>query len=102
VPSAASTLIERSKLAGMNIQDVTEEDLEFFKNLTYLDISDIRVHMHQLINLVALRVSSTFSTTPWTSSTFRWGASPACTPCIFLSIRFHRVICETWACFQSS
>ena len=33
----------RSKLAGMNINDVTDEDLEFFKNLTYLDISDNRV-----------------------------------------------------------
>ena len=45
----------RSKLAGMNINDVTEEDLEFFKNLTYLDISDNRVHMHQLMNLSALQ-----------------------------------------------
>ena len=45
----------RSKLAGMNISDVTEEDLEFFKNLTYLDISDNRVNMHQLMNLVALQ-----------------------------------------------
>ena len=44
----------RSKLAGMNINDVTEEDLEFFKNLTYLDISDNRVQMHQLMNLHAL------------------------------------------------
>lgn len=39
----------------MNINDVTEEDLEFFKNLTYLDISDNRVNMHQLMNLVALQ-----------------------------------------------
>ena len=30
----------RSKLASMNIVEVTEEDLEYFKNLTYLDISD--------------------------------------------------------------
>ena len=35
----------RSKLAGMNINDVTEEDLEFFKCLTYLDISDNRVQL---------------------------------------------------------
>ena len=39
----------------MNINDVTEEDLEFFKNLTYLDISDNRVQLHQLMNLVALQ-----------------------------------------------
>ena len=39
----------------MNINDVTEEDLEFFKNLTYLDISDNRVHMHQLQNLTSLQ-----------------------------------------------
>lgn len=45
----------RSKLASMNINDVTEEDLEFFKNLTYLDISDNRVNMHQLMNLTALQ-----------------------------------------------
>ena len=45
----------RSKLASMNINDVTEEDLEFFKNLTYLDISDNRVQMHQLMNLVSLQ-----------------------------------------------
>ena len=45
----------RSKLASMNITDVTEEDLEFFKNLTYLDISDNRVQMHQLLNLVSLQ-----------------------------------------------
>mmetsp|Transcript_37165 Transcript_37165/g.48891 ORF Transcript_37165/g.48891 Transcript_37165/m.48891 type:complete len:80 (-) Transcript_37165:2342-2581(-) len=45
----------RSKLAGMNINDVTEEDLEFFKNLTFLDISDNRVNMHQLMNLAALQ-----------------------------------------------
>ncbi len=45
----------RSKLASMNINDVTEEDLEFFKNLTYLDISDNRVNMSQLLNLVSLQ-----------------------------------------------
>jgi hypothetical protein len=30
----------RSKLAGENIVDVREEDLIYFKNLTYLDVSD--------------------------------------------------------------
>ena len=39
----------------MNITDVTEEDLEFFKNLTFLDISDNRVQLHQLMNLTALQ-----------------------------------------------
>ena len=39
----------------MNINDVTEEDLEFFKNLTFLDISDNRVQLHQLANLVSLQ-----------------------------------------------
>ena len=38
----------------MNITDVTEEDLEFFKNLTFLDISDKHVDMHKLANLTAL------------------------------------------------
>ena len=45
----------RSRLASMNIIEVTEEDLEFFKNLTFLDISDNRVQMHQLQNLVSLQ-----------------------------------------------
>ena len=44
----------RSKLAGENIDDVTEEDLDFFKNLAYLDISDNHVKMHMLANLQAL------------------------------------------------
>ena len=33
----------RSKLSSMNITEVVEEDLEFFKKLTYLDISDNNV-----------------------------------------------------------
>ena len=41
----------RSKLASMNIVEVTEEDLEYFKNLTYLDISDNQIYMHNLMNL---------------------------------------------------
>ena len=45
----------RSKLASMNIVEVTEEDLEFFKNLTYLDISDNTIYMHNLMNLVSLQ-----------------------------------------------
>ena len=45
----------RSKLASMNIVEVTEEDLEFFKNLTYLDISDNNIYMHNLMNLVSLQ-----------------------------------------------
>jgi len=39
----------------MNITDVTGEDLEFFKNLTFLDLSDNSVQMHQLMNLSALQ-----------------------------------------------
>lgn len=39
----------------MNINDVTEEDLNFFENLTYLDISDNNVQMHQLMSLTALQ-----------------------------------------------
>ena len=38
----------------MNITEVVEEDLEFFKKLTYLDISDNKVYMHQLLNLTGL------------------------------------------------
>ena len=38
----------------MNINSVVEEDLEFFKKLTYLDISDNQVQMHQLLNLTGL------------------------------------------------
>ena len=45
----------RSKLASMNIVEVTEEDLEYFKNLTYLDISDNQVYMHNLMNLTNLQ-----------------------------------------------
>jgi hypothetical protein len=44
----------RSKLTGMNIVDVREEDLVYFKDLKYLDLSENSVHLHQLVNLVAL------------------------------------------------
>ena len=33
---------------------MTDEDLEFFKNLTFLDLSDNSVQMHMLYNLTAL------------------------------------------------
>ena len=35
----------RSKLASENIVDVREEDLVYFKNLTYLDISDNAIYI---------------------------------------------------------
>lgn len=38
----------------MNIVDVREEDLVYFKDLKYLDLSENSVHLHQLVNLVAL------------------------------------------------
>ena len=46
----------RSKLSSENIVDVREEDLVYFKNLTYLDISDNSVNIESLINLVNLEV----------------------------------------------
>lgn len=36
----------RSKVSAQGIVDVREEDLLYFKNLTYLDISDNRVYMY--------------------------------------------------------
>lgn len=44
----------RSKLSGENIVDVREEDLVYFKNLIFLDISDNHVQIEQLVNLVNL------------------------------------------------
>ena len=44
----------RSKLAGENIDDVREEDLVYFKNLIYLDVSDNNINLAQLTNLVNL------------------------------------------------
>jgi hypothetical protein len=44
----------RSKLAGENIVDVREEDLVYFKNLVFLDVSDNSVYLEQLMNLVSL------------------------------------------------
>jgi Leucine-rich repeat (LRR) protein len=44
----------RSKLNSENITEVQEEDLDFFKNLTYLDLSDNCIKMHTLANLSSL------------------------------------------------
>jgi len=44
----------RSKMAGMKIVDVREEDLVYFKNLQYIDLSENHVNLHQLVNLVSL------------------------------------------------
>jgi len=41
----------RSKMASENIIDVREEDLIYFKNLIFLDISDNQVYLEQLQNL---------------------------------------------------
>jgi hypothetical protein len=45
----------KSKLVGENIVEVEEGDLLFFQNLTYLNLSENRVRMEQLVNLKALR-----------------------------------------------
>ncbi len=44
----------RSKLSGENIVDVREEDLIYFKNLNFLDVSDNAIYMEALMNLVNL------------------------------------------------
>ena len=44
----------RSKLVDQNILEVVEEDLCYFQNLTFLDISDNRVKVEQLANLTNL------------------------------------------------
>jgi len=36
----------RSKLSGMSIVDVREEDLTYFKNLQYLDLSENHLNLH--------------------------------------------------------
>ena len=41
----------RSKLSSQSIIEVREEDLIYFKNLTYLDLSDNAVQMASLKNL---------------------------------------------------
>lgn len=44
----------RSKLSGENIVDVREEDLVYFKNLNFLDVSDNSIYLEQLVNLINL------------------------------------------------
>lgn len=41
----------KSKVSGMNITDVVEDDLIYFKNLLFLDISDNEIWIEQLWNL---------------------------------------------------
>lgn len=45
----------KSKLVGENIVEVEEGDLLFFQNLTYLNLSENRIRLEQLVNLKALR-----------------------------------------------
>lgn len=45
----------KSRLSGENIVDVEQEDLLFFPNLAYLNISENRVRFEQLANLKGLR-----------------------------------------------
>ena len=44
----------RSKLIDQNILEVVEEDLNYFQNLTFLDVSDNRIRVEQLANLTNL------------------------------------------------
>lgn len=44
----------RSKLSGQNFVEVIEEDLGYFQNLTYLDLSDNKIRIEQLANLYNL------------------------------------------------
>ena len=44
----------RSKLSSQNIIEVREEDLIYFKNLTFLDLSDNSVAMSSLKNLTCI------------------------------------------------
>ena len=41
----------KSKLSGQALEDVVEEDLTYFKNLAYLDVSDNHLRMNQFENL---------------------------------------------------
>jgi Leucine-rich repeat (LRR) protein len=45
----------RSKLAGENIIDVREEDLVYFKNLSYIDLSDNHLNLGWLQNFEGLQ-----------------------------------------------
>jgi Leucine-rich repeat (LRR) protein len=40
-----------SKLSSQHITDVREEDLAYFKNLTFIDLSDNQVNLEWLRNL---------------------------------------------------
>ena len=44
----------RSKLSGQCIVEVVEEDLAYFQNLAFLDLSDNCVRLEQLANLTGL------------------------------------------------
>jgi Leucine-rich repeat (LRR) protein len=44
----------RSKISGENIVEVIEEDLAYFKNLVFLDISDNHISIEQILNLSSL------------------------------------------------
>ncbi len=43
-----------SKLPSQQITDVRDEDLAYFKNLVFLDLSDNRVNLEWLKNLEAI------------------------------------------------
>lgn len=45
----------KSRLTSSHISDVVEDDLLYFKNLVYLDISDNEIRMEQLSNITSLR-----------------------------------------------
>lgn len=43
-----------AKVQGLGITDVAEEDLKYFSNLMVMDVSDNRIAMEQLMDLVSL------------------------------------------------
>jgi len=45
----------RSKLAGENIIDVREEDLVYFKNLSFIDLSDNHLNLGWIQNFGGLQ-----------------------------------------------
>ena len=45
----------RSKLAGENIIDVREEDLVYFKNLSFIDLSDNHLNLAWIQNFEGLQ-----------------------------------------------
>ena len=44
----------KSKITGENLVDVVEDDLAYFSNLVYLDVSDNKIRLDQLWNLLNL------------------------------------------------